>query len=163
MKEPTKGMLIPTEGIIAPVRFQWNPNKVGGPKTKASWTPIKTAGRHQPFLQYGAGESNRFSMSIQLSRYDNEDNYVADTVARIQLMQYPQIWGVGVARPPRVMLVMGTFLRRLVVIESVDPVFKELFNPDTLLPYDAEVALSLIEYTNGNPAMSLGGLGGMFL
>lgn len=159
MMEPTKGVLMPIEGILAPVKFQWNPNKIGGPKVKAKWTPINTAGRAQPFLQYGSGEANKFSISIMLSRYDNEDNYVSDTVNRIQSMQFPQIQGAGTTRPPRVMLIMGTFLRKLVVIDSVDPVFKELFNPTTLLPYDAEVALGLIEYTNNNQLMSMFGMG----
>lgn len=155
MITPTKGILMPIEGVLAPVQFQWNPSKVGGPKVRAKWTPINTAGRAQPYLHYASGEGNKFSISIMLSRHDNSDNYVSDTVNRIQMMQFPQIRGVGTSRPPRVMLIMGTFLRKLVVIESVDPVFKELFNPATLLPYEAEVALGLVEYTNTNQLMSL--------
>lgn len=159
MIEPTKGILLPTEGGIQSVRFQWNPSKIGGPKTKSKWTPIPTAGRHQPFLHFGSGENNRFSLSILLSRYDNGDSYVKDTVARIQQMQFPHVSGSGVSRPPRVMLTIGSFLRKLVVVDSVDPVFKELFNPYSMLPYEAEVAITLIEYTNQKNNQSMKGSG----
>ena len=140
---------MPLEGSgSGSIRFQWNPNKIGGPKVQANWTRVATAGREQPFMHYASGGSNMFNISIELSRYDNGDEYVKDTIERIISLTKPTVKGTGVSHPPRIMLIIGTFLRKTCVLESVDPVCMDLFHPDTLNPFKAEVSLTLAEYSH---------------
>jgi hypothetical protein len=145
MAEFMRGMILPTEGG-GPVFFQWNPEKIGGPIAKAGWDVIKTAGREQPYLEYSCAESTVYKFTIQLSRMDNPDEFVSETIKRLVGLTKPIMAGGKVKRPPRVMFMLGSFLRKTCVVLDVDPISKGIFHPHSLLPFDAEVAITLAEY-----------------
>ena len=140
-----RGMILPIEGG-SPIFFQWNPEKIGGPIAKAGWDAIKTAGREQPFLEYSCGDATSYKFSIQLSRMDNPDEFVSETIKRLVDLTKPRMLGGKVKRPSRVMFMLGAFIRKVCVVTDVDPASKGIFHPDSLLPFDAEVSLTLMEY-----------------
>lgn len=142
-----RGMIIPIDGGGSPVRFQWNPNRIDGPTAGAEWDQVKTAGRAQPWLQFSCGTQPEIAFIIQLSSdQGGRDGSVEQAAEALRKLSRPQKRGQGVPHPPRVELIVGTFLRKTCVLIGVSPVFHKQFDPQTLQPVFGEVSLKLWEY-----------------
>jgi hypothetical protein len=143
---PTSGMIIPIDGIASPVIFQWNPKDVVGFDAHPEWSTLFVAGRGSPYLQYSNGKEQILKITIEASRYDNGDGYVAGFYESLISLTKPTITTGVMKRPPRVMLVLGAFLREMCIITEVSPRFNELFAPETLLPFHGEFSVTFVRY-----------------
>lgn len=145
----SKAMLIPVDGSCGPVVFQWNPPFVKHTRD-AKWIKMKSAGNDMPQLQYTCGDPTKFSFEFDVSRYNNSDFFVkgfADNLMDMTLASKGP--GAAVQRPPKVTFVMGQFIRKNVVVEHVEIIYGQLFNPSSLLPYLAKVKIVLKELPYG--------------
>lgn len=144
MAEHTPGLIVAETGEI--IVFQWNPNQIQGPTRQSEYARIATAGRKLPFYQYTHGGASRISFEIEWSRYNNAESYVKQQVAQLRNLTRPTVRGAGISRPPRIQLMLGTFLYETCVLVSVDPLYTEPFEPLSLNPQNAKVALTCEKY-----------------
>jgi hypothetical protein len=143
----TKGQIIPIDGPGPSIRFQWNPAKIEGPVVNAEYVMIPVAGRDAPYIQYSHGKEKRIRFTIEVSRYNNDDGYVNSVYNSLRALTQPSMKLAGVSRPPRVMLIIGSFLRAVCVLIEVTPSFEGIFSPNSLLPHNAKYTLTFLEYT----------------
>jgi len=144
---PTAGMIIPIDGPGSSIRFQWNPKKIDGPTVKAEYAKLNVAGRDSPYQQYSHGDATIIKFTIEVSRYNNSDGYVASIGDALRSLTQPSVQMAGMSRPPRVMLILGSFLRSICILTEVAPEFEGIFEQNSLLPFNAKYKLTFHEYT----------------
>ena len=141
-----RGQVIPLEGGGSPVRFQFNPHRYDGPTAVAGWDQVKVAGRDQPWLQFSCGETTVLKVDIKLSSDGGAS--VKDQVDALTAFKRPTVRGAGVNHPPRLKLILGSFVRLNCVLKEVSPSFGHPADPATLMPYHGDLTLTFWEYTN---------------
>ena len=142
----TRAGIIPLEGSVGPIWFQWNPIKVGTPKTEAHWATIGVAGSDKPYQHYSHGETQVIQFELTLNRWRAPDGYIKNFRERLALLARPIIPMSATNRPPRVKFVFGEEIRETCIVKSVSPVIEELFHPDTLLSRKATIQVVLWVY-----------------
>jgi len=142
----TKGMIIPVDGGSSPVIFQWNPATIQYSRS-AHWHPMKAAGNNEPFLQYTCGSNHIVHFSIDVSRDNNSDFFVKGFADSLIALADTTESGGNVKRPPKVMFISGASLSIYGVVDKVDVHYKTLANPDTLLPYNATIGVTILRLT----------------
>jgi hypothetical protein len=143
MESFTKGMLIPMGGA-SPIIFQWNPATIKYSRA-ANWHSLPAAGNNQPFLQYTCGGANLISFTIDVSRYNNSDFFVRGTIGSlVALASTSQSGSSSISSPPKVMFISGDSLSVLCVVDKVAVNFGIRANPETLLPYEAKINITLM-------------------
>lgn len=143
MENFTKGMLIPIGGGGSPIIFQWNPATIKYSRS-ANWHSLPAAGNNQPFLQYTCGGANLISFIIDVSRYNNSDFFVRGTIGALVALASASNSSGSINRPPKVMFISGESLSVLCVVDKVAVNFGIRANPNTLLPYEAKVNITLL-------------------
>lgn len=144
----TRGLIMPVEGLArGVVRFQWNPEATTGPTAEMQWAAVSTAGQELPYLFFGGGAPSRIQFDLVFSRNNNADGYVASQIDRLRALTIPTVGG-NVKRPPRVLFVLGKAVDEICVVQAVAPKRGILANPGTLLPYEADVSVTLLKWRN---------------
>lgn len=146
MNQFIRGMIIPIEGGVSPIRFQWNPRELQGFGARAEYAVLKVAGREAPFLQFACGDVRQLDIELKFTKGGSDDGYVMGMVNALQQLTKPLVMGATLHRPPRVMWVFGEMPKRRCVITRADPRFHGLFS-STLAPHEATVSLTLLEHT----------------
>ena len=140
----TSGMIIPIENAkTGAITFQWNPHKLVREKS-TKFNQLRLAGRVAPILQYGCGGSQVYSIEFTLSRMDRGDSWVRDAVETLFNLKKPTV-GQFVKRPGKVRLVLGDVVKATCFITRINVEYGPLYNPVTLLPYQAKVNMTLEE------------------
>lgn len=123
METSTKGMILPIDGFVSPVRFQYNPNTLRGPAINPQYAAISVAGREFPFLHYTSGALS--GLPFDLTYHTESDNGAAVMAAWESLVALtsPVSFGFGAARPPRVVFIFGDWRRYTWVITGLNPNF----------------------------------------
>lgn len=142
----TRGALIPLEGGIPAVEFEWNPSQITGPTAKANWAQINCAGGVAPFLQFSHREQSNIQFDLKFSKNVHSWDYVNAMWRNLEAMTMPVVPLSSVNRPPRVRFALGDFLWELVVVSEVRPVFDKVFEPMTLLPKFSTISINLWRY-----------------
>lgn len=140
-----RGMIIPIEGGIAAIRFQWNPRELRGFTAHADYAELKVIGRDTPFLQFSSGQVKQLDIELEFSKGSNGDGYVMGMVNSVQELTKPLVKGATLHRPPRVMWIFGEMPKKLCVITRADSHFSVPFSA-TLDPQQARVSLTLLEH-----------------
>jgi hypothetical protein len=151
----TKGMIVPIDSVGQIVVFEWNPYELHNKKT-VKWKGIHTAGREQPLYQYGCGEAQVISVSIEVSRWNNSDFFVQGFFDSLLELTKPLVQGAGVNRPPRVQLILGASINMTCFIDDVHVRYGShrgqmhhytyLATSDLLLPKEGHVIIKFKEY-----------------
>jgi hypothetical protein len=138
-----KGMLIPTSGGGSSVSFQWNPAEINGPTANPNYATIGVAGKELPYTTYSNGKESfiRFDLQASQSNYPGE---VQDYVDSIMKLTKPEKQGQGMARPPRLRLMLPGFLNEDVVITEATPKYTRMYNQGSLAPTDARISITLM-------------------
>jgi hypothetical protein len=139
----TKGMIIPIDGGGSPVIFQWNPATIKYSRA-ANWHSMRAAGNNEPFLQYTCGSSHIVHFSIDVSRSNNSDFFVRGFARDLVALADTGQSGGMVKRPSKVMFISGDSLSIYGVVDKVDVAYGLLANPDSLLPYEAKIAVTIL-------------------
>jgi hypothetical protein len=140
----TQAMIIPMDGGGGPITLQWNPKLVAVNKT-IRWQHLRVAGREQPFQQYGCGEPRMYTIHFELSASNRGKGYVKETVDSIMELTKPTVGGT-VKRPPKCMLIMGSFINLTCIVHSVKVRHNEFFDPMGLNSTFADVVIDFEEY-----------------
>ena len=146
MNPHTKAGIIPLEGPIGPIWFQWNPNKIGATKVEANWATMGVAGSNKPYHQYSHGDNDVIQFEITLNRWKAPDGYIKNFRERLQTLTKPIIPMSSINRPPRVKFVFGDEIRETCIVKSVSPVLEDLFHPESLLSRKASIQVLLWIY-----------------
>jgi hypothetical protein len=139
-----KGQIIAMEGGGGSIRFEWNPESIQGPDASAGWDAIKTAGRTAPYLQYSCGDPRVIKFTLKLSRYDGSDSQVKDTIEKLVKLTKASV-GQSVKHPPKVKLLIGSYINKTCVVKDVQPLTHKLFAPFSLNPRFGEVTVTFWE------------------
>lgn len=142
----TKGALIPVEGGLEPVQFEWNPTQIQGPTARSVWAQINTAGSMAPFLQFSHREQSSIQFDLKFSRNIHDWNFVNQQWRNLEAMTMPVVPLSSINRPPRVRFVLGSFLWETVIVSEVRPTFDKVFEPITLLPKFSTISITLWRY-----------------
>lgn len=147
----TRGVIIPVEGDIPSVRFQWNPEEYDGFGERAKYNQVNVSGAMYPWLQFAHGEVSSCRFDLLFTRSDNDDSYVDQMCNVLKLLTKPLIPLSGVNRPPRVVLALGSWVDELCVIIEVLPKYKAQlpYCRDSLLPQFARVGVLLWKWPGG--------------
>jgi hypothetical protein len=138
-------MMIPLDGPGTPVIFQFNPNEVNGPIAEADYASMGVGGRELPYLQYSHGKEAAITFELVAARTMSAGEVNAMHGA-LKALTKPFKKGVGPGSPPRVMLILGGFMRETVVVKSVHPKFKRFHNPD-LNPNEGRFQVTLWKWS----------------
>lgn len=141
-----KGALIPLEGGLDSVDFEWNPRQIQGPTARAVWAQINCAGGMAPFLQFSHREQSSIQFELKFSRNVYDWSFVNQQWRKLEAMTMPVVPLSSVNRPPRVKFVLGGFLWETVVVSEVRPTFDKVFEPLTLLPKFSTISITLWRY-----------------
>lgn len=139
------GMILPIDGGV-PVTFQWNPREIRGPGGQAKYAAIEVAGREFPYIQYSNGQPSNIQFDTLWSTVNDAGVAVLAAFWALNSLTTPIPRGMSYSRPPRVMLILGGFLREMCVVCEVTPKFSVGTGPhfkDTLLPAIATISLNL--------------------
>ena len=138
-----KGYLIDSESGDE-LEFQYNPSDVVDEKS-TNFAAIRIPGMSHPRYQYVAGEPRKIAFRLQFFKGE-----VREKVAWLQSLQYPEHADTMLKNAPhRVIFVFGElFPGVLCVVRDVKARFHGLFEPETLLPQQADVDVVLEEYVD---------------
>ena len=151
----TRGMLLPLEGGGMPVIFQYNPFELNIGKG-AHWAQLPTAGRDQPYLQFGCGTPRKVQMNMEVSRGNNGPEYVKVMCEAVEALTKPTVRGAGLDRPPIVQLILGAHLSLSCIVHNAQTRFGShrgqraqtyMAEPYGLLPKEAVINIVLLEFT----------------
>lgn len=148
MNPHTKAGIIPLEGPIGPIWFQWNPNKIGAIKTEAHYATIGVAGSDKPYQHYSHGETQVIQFELTLNRWRAPDGYIRNFREALAALARPIIPMSAINRPPKVKFVFGDEIRETCIVKSVSPVLEELFEPMSLLSRKASIQVTLWIYNS---------------
>ena len=143
MQPFTKGQIIPLDGIVLPIRFQWNPREINGPTASATYATLATAGREFPFIEYSHGQQSSIRFDLEYSTQSDNGAMVKANYLALNMLTKPIPRGASLKRPPLVMLILGNFLRERCCITEVTPNFSRTFDNDTLLPHHARISINM--------------------
>ncbi len=138
-----KGYLIDADGG-GELEFQFNPSEIVDEKP-TNFAAVRVPGMSHPRYQYVSGEARKIVFQLKFFKGD-----VRDKVAWLQSLLYPEHAGTTLdAAPHRVILVFGElFPGVLCILRQAKVRFHGLFEPETLLPQQADVDLVLEEYVD---------------
>lgn len=140
----TSGLIIPLENSISgAIEFQWNPHKLHREKS-IPFNHLRLAGREAPIQQYGCGDPQVYSLEFTLSRMNRGDHWVTNAVEALFRLTKPVV-GQFVRRTTKVRLILGDAIRATCFITKINVEYGPLYNPKTLLPYQAKVRITLEE------------------
>jgi len=142
----TPGMLMAIDGGGGSLRFQWNPVEVEGPVYRMEYAAIKVLGREAPFLEFANGDIRHIRFDLEFSGQGRGVGWVRSQVSALEQMCQPYQVGAGFRRPPRVKLIVGTFLRKTCVVAEMTPRYSGVYDPATIEPYYCKVGLNLFEF-----------------
>lgn len=142
-KTPITGYLIDADGE-GTLEFQYNPSEVVDEKA-THFAAIRIPGMSHPRYQYVAGEPRRIVFKLQFFK-----GPVKERVNWLQSLLYPEHAGSMLEMAPhRVLFLFGElFPSVLCIVREVKARFFGLFEPETLLPEQADVDLVLEEYVD---------------
>ncbi len=140
-EQAIKGYLIDVDGG-GDMEFQYNPSEVVDDKA-TMFAAIRVPGMSHPRYQYVSGEPRKIVFRLHFFK-----GPVRDHVNWLRSLLYPEHAGTMLETAPhRVLLVFGDlFPGVLCIVRQVKARFHGLFEPDTLLPQQAEVDVVLEEY-----------------
>lgn len=148
-------MIIPLETGVQPIIFQYNPYEFHIDKD-IKWKGIHTAGRDQPYLEFGSGEARKISIGFEVSKYNNSDFFVMGYMKSILELSRPIVRGMGVNRPTRIQLIIGLSYNETCVIDDIKVRMGShrgqtghhtyLAEPINLMPKEGHILLRLLEY-----------------
>jgi len=132
------------------LEFQYNPSEIVDDKS-TNFAAIRIPGMSHPRYQYVAGEPRKISLRLQFFK-----GPVQEKVAWLQSLLYPEHAETMLKTAPhRVIFVFGDlFPGVLCVVRDVKARFHGLFEPETLLPQQADVDLALEEYVEESVSYS---------
>lgn len=135
------GYLIDADGE-GTLEFQYNPSEVVDEKA-THFAAIRIPGMSHPRYQYVAGEPRRIVFKLQFFK-----GPVKERVNWLQSLLYPEHADTMLRHAPhRVLFVFGSlFPNVLCIVREVKARFFGLFEPETLLPEQADVDIVLEEY-----------------
>jgi len=138
---PTKGYLIDVDGG-GELEFQYNPSEVVDDKA-TMFAAIRVPGMSHPRYQYVSGEPRKIVFRLQFFK-----GPVKQRVTWLQSLLYPEHAGTMLEHAPhRVLFVFGSLFPGVqCIVRQVKARFHGLFEPDTLLPQQADVDVVLEEY-----------------
>ncbi len=137
-----KGMMMPIDGGGAPVVFQYNPCELNGPSAEAEYATIGVGGSEHPYMQYSHGKESVIQFELVSARDMGEGQVKAMHQALVALTK-PEKKGVGPGSPPRVMFILGGFIREKCIVKSVQPRFRRFHNPESLMPNEGRFQITL--------------------
>lgn len=146
MNPHTRAGIIPLEGPVGPIWFQWNPSKIGAVKAEAKWTNINVAGAPRPYHHFAHGDNDVIQFEIHQTRKGAPDGYIKNLRDTLVMLTKPIIPMAGVNRPPLVKFVFGNEIRETCLLISVSPVMEELFHPESLLARKSAIQVMLWVY-----------------
>jgi hypothetical protein len=140
-EQAIQGYLIDVDGG-GDLEFQYNPSEVLDDKA-TMFAAIRVPGMSHPRYQYVSGEPRKIVFRLHFFK-----GPVRERVAWLQSLLYPEHAGTMLETAPhRVLLVFGDlFPGVLCIVRQVKARFHGLFEPETLLPQQAEVDIVLEEY-----------------
>ena len=138
-----KGYLIDADGG-GELEFQYNPSEIVDDKA-TNFAAIRIPGMSHPRYQYVSGEPRKIVFKLQFFKGD-----VQQKVAWLQSLLYPEHADTMLKTAPhRVILVFGDlFPGVLCILRQTKARFHGLFEPDTLVPQQADVDVVLEEYVD---------------
>jgi len=138
---PIKGYLIDVDGS-GELELQYNPSEILDDKATL-FAAIRVPGMSHPRYQYVSGEPRKIVFKLRFFK-----GPVRERVNWLQSLLYPEHGGAMLEHAPhRVLLVLGElFPGVLCVVKRVKARFHGLFEPETLLPQQADVDVVLEEY-----------------
>lgn len=136
-----RGYLIDVDGG-GQIEFQYNPSEVVDEKA-THFAAIRIPGMSHPRYQFVSGEPRKILFRLSLFK-----GPVKERVHWLQSLLYPEHAGTMLKHAPhRVLFIFGSlFPSVLCIVREVKARFHGLFEPDTLLPEQADVDLVLEEY-----------------
>ena len=146
---PIKGYLVDVDGD-GQLEFQYNPSDIVDDKA-TNFAAIRVPGMSHPRYQYVSGEPRKILFKLQFFKGD-----VKAHVAWLQSLLYPEHAETMLHAPPhRVVLIFGDlFPGVLCIVRQAKVRYFGLFEPETLLPQQAEVNVVLEEYVQESVAWS---------
>ena len=126
--------------------FQFNPEKVEGSFASTTWAEIKVAGREFPYLHYGHGDVHHINIELHFGYVQTNLGFVAGQLEALASFTEPVIQMQGMQRPEKVMLVLGSYLRKQCIVKSVAPRTEKTYDRWTLLPHRGIATVVLWEY-----------------
>lgn len=143
MQPFTRGQIIPLQGIIFPIRFQWNPREINGPTASATYATLPVAGREFPFIEYSHGQQSSIRFDLEYSTQDDNGALVKANYLALNALTRPLPGGSSMKKPPLVMLILGNFLRERCCITEVTPNFSRTFDSGSYLPHHAKISINM--------------------
>lgn len=135
--KPAKLHIFNVDEVIAldrkdrePLVAQYNPRELAVDQT-ANWTPSSTNKGDHPELSFGGGSGRSLSVELFFDTFETGEDvhktYVAPLQRLMLVMSHTQ--GEAMQRPPRVMLVWGEDLPRIVAVVASVSVKYTMFLP----------------------------------
>jgi len=149
VKTPIQGCLVDADGE-GYLEFQYNPSEVLDQKG-TMFAAIRVPGMSHPRYQYVSGEPRKIVFRLNFFK-----GPVRERVTWLQSLLYPEHAGTMLEHAPhRVLLVFGDlFPGVLCIVRQVKARFHGLFEPETLLPQQADVDVVLEEYIDESVGVS---------
>ena len=146
---PIKGYLVDADGG-GRLEFQYNPSEIVDDKA-TNFAGVRVPGMSHPRYQYVAGEARKIVFKLEFFKGE-----VKAHVAWLQSLLYPEHAETMLKTPPhRVLFIFGDlFPGTLCVVRQAKVRYFGLFEPETLLPQQAEVNVVLEEYVQESVAWS---------
>ena len=137
---PAKGCLVDSE-TGEEMEFQYNPSEVLDEKS-AHFAAVRIPGMSHPRYQFVSGEPRKIAFRLRFFKGDAREK-----VAWLQSLLYPEHSGTMLKNAPhRVVFVFGDlFPGLLCVVREAKVRYHGLFEPETLLPQQADVDVVLEE------------------
>ena len=126
------------------IRFQYFPEEISDSKS-ASWNTTEIIGRSHPILAYQSSDS--LTMSLELHFFGNdwsEGIYNQQKIRQLMSLVYPD-YSSGVKPPSRVLVSIGTQIRMVAVVSSVERTFKSPWDLGSGISMYVVVNLSLTQ------------------
>lgn len=135
------------------IEFTYMPEEISESGGDPTWNEVEIMGRFAPYSVYGSNSSQE--LSLNLSFFADRD-CISDVKMKVDFLRgvkYPVVHEGITYRPPALLLVIGEFMRRRVLVTAADVTYKSPWyissNDDgtnteyKLFPMQAEVSLSL--------------------
>jgi hypothetical protein len=135
------GMLIPIDGGVGVVKFQYNPtgyNRQAG----SEYGSIEVKGKEGPLLQYANGSQQSITLELEAIRYSS-DSDVQNLVDALEGLTAPSVSTGMTKKAPRVRFSYGGATPKWnSVVKSVSTKVMESL-PGSCLPFRAQISVTL--------------------
>jgi hypothetical protein len=119
--------------------------KISGHSVSSNYQSTHTAGSSGPIYLWSHTSPQNISVSTKFVAYDNSIANVIEKVNWCLSLTYPMKSGKksGLSRPPKVLLIVGTWLSFLGIVTQASVEYGEAWNIDNLCPLEATVSLNM--------------------